>query len=257
MLIGGSPLLHMLTQFRVAWVMGSYGGGKTLGSYLLAYELFKSGRYRYILGNSNSVWTDSPESVVLRDGKHVDAIMILDEGGLFMQFSRDANKFMLGLRKLNITILVPSVLPPSSRIKFLQIQRVLNANAVGLPLWIYQYRLSLGSEREKAYVSIWKPQEIYGIYDTVDYPVDDLYMSAWLEYWMETARASSPEWATWGAPPETFSDRRKRNLPDGKDPYLDQVGGEFEEVIESAETLSESLSLYAFEGSSKKNRNRR
>ena len=214
MLMRAQPLLHMLNQFRLAWIMGGYGAGKTLVSYALAYELFKTGRYRYLIGNSHSVWTDNPEQVVLRDDAFVDAIVILDEAGLFLRMNRDADRFMLGLRKLNITILCPSVLPPSSRIKFLQVQRTLNGQAFGLPAWFYQWRLNLGSNKEKDNFILVNPSNYFGIYDTLDYPVDDLYISDWLDYWMSKARESRPEWADWNRPNgrKRTSNRERQDL---------------------------------------------
>lgn len=250
-----SPLLHMLNQFRVCWVMGSYGGGKTLACYEFAYELYQTGRYRYILGNSNSVWTDNPEKVKLRDGSFVDGLLIMDEGGLFMHLNSDADKFMLGLRKLNITILVPSVIPPSSRIKYLTVQRVLNGQSFGIPFWLYNYRLNLGTEKEKDYFGIYKPQEMYGIYDTIDYPIDDLYLSDWLYYWMQTARSSRPAWATWGAPPKLPGERRARRARADTD--LDQLRGIVENFADSQDEISDALSVYAFEGSEKRRKYRR
>lgn len=253
-LIGASPIIHMINQFRIVWIQGSYGGGKTLLAYQLAHELYQTGRYRYILGNSNSVWTDNPENVVLRDESFVDAIVILDEGGLFMRMSRDAEKFMIGLRKLNITILVPSVQPPSTRVKFLQMQRIFNLQVVGLPIWLYQFRLNLGGEREKSHFAIFKPSKVYGIYDTLDYPVDDLYLSDWFEYWMVKAKNSKPEWCNWGPPPSIEQKRRSR--PDRTDTGLDQLRGLIEETIDQSSELSESLSLQTFEGATKGHRKR-
>lgn len=253
MLINGSALIHMLNQFRIAWCMGGYGSGKTLVAYQLAYELYMTGRYRYILGNSNSVWTDSPEDVVLRDGSFVDAICILDEGGLFLKYSTDADQFMLGLRKLNITILIPSVLPPSSRVKFLQVQRIFNGYAIGIPAWLYQYRLSLGTEKEKAYALVYKPQQFYGIYDTTDYPIDDLYLSDWFQYWMETARESKSEWAAWGKPPGAEGRKNKMDTrSSGKNQNMVEIGGLVEEVADRQADIEEALSLHAFQATVKR-----
>lgn len=253
MLYRGAPLIHMLNQFRIAWIMGGYGAGKTLACYELAWELIKSGRYRYIIGNSNSVWTDNPEDVVLRDGTFVDAIVILDEAGLFLRVNRDADRFLLGLRKLNITILCPSVLPPSSRLKVLQIQRTLNGLAFGLPAWFYQWRLSIGSQKEKDNFIIWKPQRIFGIYDTLDYPIDDLYISDWLSYWMQEARDQRPAWANWGKPKGL---RSRNRISQGEDIQMDRPGRENEELSEAVEELQDSLSLYSFENTNKRNKQR-
>jgi len=248
MLYRGSPLIHMLNQFRIAWLMGGYGAGKTLGAYALAWELIQTGRYRYIIANSNSAWTDNPEDVVLREGSFVDAIVILDEAGLFLRMNRDADRFMLGLRKLNITILCPSVLPPSSRLKILQVQRTLNANAFGIPAWFYQWRLNIGSQKEKDNFIIWKPQRMFGIYDTLDYPIDDLYISDWLSYWMDKARDQRPEWATWGSPSkEGRSTKQNYRLSDREDISMEERGREIEALTEQIEELQETISLHSFE----------
>lgn len=250
-----APLVAMLNQFRVAWLMGGYGSGKTLLAYSLAWELYKSGRYRYILGNSSSVWTDSPENVVLRDGSYVDAVVILDEGGLFMRVSRDADQFMLGLRKLNITIIVPSVLPPSQRIKFLQVQRVLNGQVIGLPAWIYEYRLSIGSEHEKSWMALIKPSEMYGIYDTMDYPIDDLYMSDWFDYWMGVAISKRPAWADWGAPKGPGLRSTKRSAwTEGEDQRLDEIGGKLDELQDIQGAQQDAISLLAGQSGEKRGR---
>lgn len=254
-LIGGAPILALVNQFRIVWVQGSYGGGKTLLAFQLAWELYQTGRYRYILSNCNSVWTDNPEQVVLREESFVDAIVILDEGGLFMRMSRDAEKFMIGLRKLNITIIVPSVQPPSTRVKFLQMQRIFNFQIIGLPLWLYEFRLSLGSEKEKSYFAISNPQKVYGIYDTLDYPVDDLYLSDWFEAWMVKAKNAKPEWCYWGPPPEIKSKRRGRIQRE--DSGLGSLGGLLEEAIETSSELQDAISLHAFQATTKRNNSRR
>lgn len=253
MIYRGAPLIHMLNQFRVAWLMGGYGAGKTLGCYALAWELIQTRRYRYIIGNSNSVWTDNPETVVLRDGTFVDAIVILDEAGLFLRLNRDADKFLLGLRKLNITILCPSVLPPSSRLKILQIQRTLNGFAFGIPAWFYQWRLSIGSQKEKDNFIIWQPSKVFGLYDTLDYPIDDLYISDWLSFWMQEARDQRPEWACWGKPKGL---RRSSRFSEGESLPMDGTGRENEELAESVEELQDAISLYSFQGTNKRNKQR-
>lgn len=251
MITGANPLVHTLNSYRIVWGMGGYGSGKTLNGFDIAYLLMKTGRYRYILSNCNSVWTDSPEDVVLRKESFVDAVVILDEGGLFMAMGRDARAFLLGLRKLNITIIVPSVLPPATSIRVLQMQRTLNLSVIGLPVWIYEYRLNVGSAKEKSKYAIINPSEIYGIYDTMDYPIDDAYLSEWFEYWMSIARDSRPEWQTWGPPPEIQTKRRKaRNTKrnrgaQGEDFQLDELGGLLEEAIQGQGELSDIISIHS------------
>lgn len=173
MLLGGNVVVGMLQTFRVAWIAGRYGGGKTALAYRLAYELLDSGFVRYLLSNCRSVWSDTPADVVLRDGRYLDTVVVLDEGGLFLRTSRDADDFLAFLRKLNVVLIVPSVKPPAPAIRMLSIQRLVNLQALGLPAWIYEASVEYGRQRDRVRFVWWRPSEIYGIYDTSDVPVDD------------------------------------------------------------------------------------
>ena len=252
MLHNATTLNHMLNQYRVAWMGGGYGTGKTLLCFQLAYELVLSGRYRYILSNCNSVWTDSPENVKVRDDIFVDAVVILDEAALFLAMRSDAKKFLIGLRKLNITILCPSVLDLPTVLKTLQINRTLNLTRVGFPYWRYEYRLVSGSVKEKGNFGIFKPQQIYGIYDTLDYPVDDCYLSEWFQYWMENAKDSRPDWVTWGHPPDHKPEGYTGTQGENSD--LVELGRQLEETQQEVSSLQDALSVSSFERSEKKRR---
>lgn len=244
MLIKGTPFVHLVNQFRIAWFRGSYGSGKTAMCFYLAYELIKSGKYRYLLSNSRSAWTDDPRKIMIRDERFIDTILILDEGGLFLRTGKDAEKFMIGLRKLNACVLIPSILPPSSRVRFLTVQRVLNGYNFGLPVWWYEYYLNLGGIREKDWFLFVKPDKIYGIYDTLDYPTDDLQLSDWMYFYMSKIKDGQPDWANWGYPP--------KRLPVGADGGVDEVGRDVEDVLEATSDLQETISFHARSYTSKK-----
>jgi hypothetical protein len=147
----------------------------------LAYELLNSKFSRYLLSNCESVWGDQPEDIKKTDAGTIDTCVILDEGGLFLKTSQDAQEFMVGLRKLNVVLIIPSVEPPTSRMKFVTVQRVVNLRQiVGLDFWLYKYLLKKGFDRETGYFGWFKPSEIYGIYNTLDLPVDDNGISDYL-----------------------------------------------------------------------------
>jgi hypothetical protein len=168
-----NAVLHYIKMYRVAHIDGRYGGGKTSFAFRAAYELLTRGGYRYLFSNVASVWNDNPELVLMRDGRYVDAVVVLDEGGLFLKTGRDVEKFLVFLRKLNITLLLPSVQRPASALCRLQIQRMSNLNVIGLPLWAYVGRLSSGDQNERSNFYWRSPKEIYGIYDTLGVPTDD------------------------------------------------------------------------------------
>jgi hypothetical protein len=168
-----NAVLHYIKMYRVAHIDGRYGGGKTSFAFRCAYELLTRGGYRYLFSNVASVWNDNPDEIVMRDGRYVDAVVVLDEGGLFLKTGRDVEKFLVFLRKLNITLLLPSVQRPASALCRLQVQRMSNLNVLGLPLWSYVGRLSSGDQNERSNFYWRNPKEIYGIYDTLGVPTDD------------------------------------------------------------------------------------
>lgn len=165
-LINAIPFIGMVKMFRMVWIGGRYGGGKTSLAMRIAYELLESGFCRYMLFNNGCVWKNEPQDVKLIN-KRADAVIVLDEGGLFIRDSRDAEVFQAALRKINVIVILASVAPPATRMKVLRCQRVMNLGAFGFPVWVYQYDLSYMAQKEKGTFFWYKPSEIFGIYDTV------------------------------------------------------------------------------------------
>lgn len=180
-------LMGYLRNFRIVHLAGRYGGGKTALAFRLAYELLSSGDFRWCLSNIPCVFADDPSRVDVRDGR-VDAVVVLDEGGIFLKTTYDIDKFIAYLRKLNIVLLIPSVLPPSSRATFLSIERIFNGWSLGLPVWFYGYTLRYGRAAFNGWFAWWGPHEIFGLYNTLAYPEDDGGLSHYFVRWVDEAR---------------------------------------------------------------------
>lgn len=187
----GDVFLGLVKLYRMVWISGRYGGGKTALSYRIAHYLLETGFVRYVVSNTDSVWSSKLEDVKPRFDDRgmpiLDTCVILDEGGLFLKTTKDADEYMAFLRKLNVILLMPSVTPVSSRLRALTVMREFNARIIGLPLWVYKYTLHQGVIRENERFYWFNPQEIYGIYDTYATPVDDVGISDWLAGWVEVA----------------------------------------------------------------------
>lgn len=170
-------VLRMIYNYRFCHIGGRFGGGKTAIAYRLAYELMEKFEFRYLLSNVKSVWNDDLSKVELRKdkdgvGRFVDAVIILDEAGEFINSASQARQWLSFLRKLNIVILLPSVMPPYHSMRLLSIRRKWNLFAVGIPYWGYAAKLSAEDDDMKIDFGWWNPSEIYGIYDTLGYPTD-------------------------------------------------------------------------------------
>lgn len=172
-LLYSDEIIGLTNSYRVIWIDGRYGGGKTSLAHMLAYELLKSGKYKYLVSNVNSVWRDKREDIKPDADKRLNCVVILDEGGLFIDDPRKAQRFKTALRKLNVVVITPSVEPPSSRMKFITVQRELSFEFVGLPAYLYRWSLKKGMVTEKGRFAWWKPAGIFGIYDTSQNPMSD------------------------------------------------------------------------------------
>lgn len=187
-LVMADNIINYARNYRVVYLGGRYGGGKTAFAFRLAHELVTKYKYRYLLSNVASVWNTPAEAVQLRDGVYADAVMILDEGGMFLDNASEAKSWLAYLRKLNIILLVPSVLPPSTLMRRLSVQRTFNANSIGIPAWLYGLRLDAGIVKQEDKFLWWKPSEIFGIYDTVGMPADASELLAFLKVWTDQAK---------------------------------------------------------------------
>jgi hypothetical protein len=241
--INGNLLYTYARYFRVIEFGGRFGGGKTLAAFALAYEMCRQFGYRYILSNVNSIWTDNPEKIVLRENQYVDAVVILDEGGLFLKYGSDADSFLAGLRKLNIVILTPTFIPPSAKMSFVSVQRTINFSFIGVPYWHYSLKLSLGRQKESGSFGLLFPQKMWGLYDTLDFPTDDKHLSKWLLHWIKNIQAQRASWCDWGEPPgykpPTRNGRSRESSP------LDELGRDFENLIRIQEEAINSISVHA------------
>lgn len=227
-LINGSGFLSLCQAYRICWISGRFGGGKTSLAYRVAYDLVRYSGYRYVISNIKDIWSEKLSDIVLRDDL-VDSVVILDEGGVFLKYGRDVEEYMTLLRKLNIVVLIPSVMPPSNRIRFFRVKRTFNLNRIGLPVWVYKWSISDGFETFSEVFYWWNPQEIFGVYDTKAPPIDDGGVSKWLSKIKTENRERTGYTSVATVDEGDKVDEGEQSL----------------DVLEASENISNSVSLYA------------
>ncbi len=190
MLIHAANVLNYARNYRVCYLGGRYGGGKTSFAFRLAYDLCQYYGFRYILSNVRSVWNTEPRHVTLRDGVYIDAVFVLDEGGMYLDNAAQAKSWLAYLRKLNAVLILPSTFPPALLMRRLTVQRTHNFNAWGLPLWVYGIRLDSGIIKQTDWCAWYYPSEIYGIYDTVGMPSQANDLLDYLQDWTRSAAST-------------------------------------------------------------------
>lgn len=189
-LLGAGVFLNAVMGFRVVHMMGRYGGGKTALGHMIAHELIMSGAMRYLVSNVPSVWREQLAHVrpVDEDSIALDAVVLLDEGGMFLKTRSDVDAYLAFLRKLNLVVLVPSVEEPPRSLRTLRVQRVLDMTGLGLPVWVYRWGIYAGEVKDTGrFYWLW-PSAIFGVYSTDAMPVSGSGLDRWLYDWTERAR---------------------------------------------------------------------
>jgi len=164
---GADEFLNMLLAFRIVWLSGRFGGGKTSLAFMLSAWLLANGKVDTVVGNLEGSII-SPVTVPL-----YNASIILDESWIYIDDRSSVTEYAAFVRKFNHYLLLPSVWPPHNRFTFLSVQRVFNAYTVGIPAWVYRWQLGMRSVKEKGYFSIFNPSAIFGHYDTEFVPSGD------------------------------------------------------------------------------------
>lgn len=263
MLIGADNFLGMVSSYRMCWFEGRYGGGKTSLAVRVAYELLKRGKVRYCISNIPIVFRDDPAKVELRDGKRADCVVVLDEAGIYLDTGRDARAFLAFLRKMNIILLMPSVLDVARVLQTFSVQRTVTWNSIGIPLWMYNAKLRSGRQRDSYNFGWWNPSEIFDIYDTEAAPDDDAGLHTYVQEWTRQLQAAAKVKISYRrtdddssafTPHDAFSDLSGQALPRSSPVLEGQVQSKLSAVAdggwdsraleEAAEKMDKAVSLY-------------
>lgn len=166
-MLRGASFLGMLRHYRIMWVGGRYGGGKTAFMTRIAYEFFNRGWSDQIIANFPCVLATDLERVQTLE----NTVILADEAGLWITDKTFGNVTAF-LRKYNCYLFMASVMPVPIRARSLNVQRDMNLNSIGLPIWRYSCVLDYMRVKEKFSIQWVYPSEIFGLYDT-SYPADD------------------------------------------------------------------------------------
>jgi hypothetical protein len=166
--------LRYITQFRTVWLAGRYGGGKTALAVELAAQLIEEKFADKVV--SNLPLNIGGRETVIKKGEIQDiedAVLLLDEGWQELEIGsgqKAIKEWLAYLRKQNHYVLLPSVLSLAKEVSRYTIERRFNLLQLGIPYWIYQWRLITGAytKKDTQYGHIYwgSPTKIFGSYDT-------------------------------------------------------------------------------------------
>lgn len=150
----------MLTNFRVLWLTGRYGAGKTSLAFLCGAKLLAEGYCENVVSNIPCSFSSGVDTLSR------PAAIILDESWIYVEGRSDVYAYAGFVRKFNHYLLLPSVFPIHARLSYFSVQRVFNAYTLGIPAWWYRWNLRSKDVKEQGYFGIINPKSIFGHYPT-------------------------------------------------------------------------------------------
>lgn len=175
-------MLNYAWLYRMVWLSGRYGGGKTSLAVFIAQWLCRKSYARYIASNidlavGRLVATVSPSELrrVSCEGPvYRDTVILMDEAWTVLGKGAGRKQvvdWLAYMRKGNNFLIMPSVLPLVSEVGVLRVERVFNGLVLGLPVWLYRWRL--GDDKrggDKGWFPFLHPTSVFGLYDTASIP---------------------------------------------------------------------------------------
>lgn len=166
MLINAGDCIRTCANYRLVWILGRFGGGKTSLAYKIA-EFYGNQGYR-LLSNNYSIWADDWKDVSLDKNNHLHAVVIWDEGGQYFTDARQIKQIAAYANKMDVIHLIPSYFPPCRAAQVVTIQPQFNLKSAGIPLIVYKWRVRLGGFQDEGNFYWLNPKEIYGVYSRQD-----------------------------------------------------------------------------------------
>ena len=96
--------------------------------------------------------------------KGIGAVVILDEGGLWFRRRQDFDSIAAYVGKLDVVVLIPSMVPPHEQFALLVCQPVFSAFRFGIPALLYFWQMKVGGASVQGWFIWMRPQEAYGLY---------------------------------------------------------------------------------------------
>lgn len=161
---GLDVIIDVIQSYRIAWISGRVGVGKTSLAYLIAEHFLKQD-YK-LLTNNRSVWADDMDDIKLENGT-ARTVVILDEGGLVFKNARQVELIASYPAKMDMIYLLPSFWPPSRAAQLVRIHGLYSLRRAGLPWSVYRWSAGSGVFRDTG-IAVVDTSPVWGVYDRQD-----------------------------------------------------------------------------------------
>lgn len=160
---------EMLFRFRLIWIAGRFGGGKTSLGVHIATRFVQQGLATRIVTNTPLKWGRLVGTVAHEDVMDVTgAVFLLDEAWRIMAKGKRGedklDQWLAYLRKFNQFVIMASVRTVHKEVKFFRCVRRFNGLPFGFPFWWYKWNLDTGIGLEKGNYIWWNPVKVFDLY---------------------------------------------------------------------------------------------
>lgn len=153
---------------QTVYIGGRPGGGKTLLAYCLGAWLKVNNYVDGVISNIPMNIRHTPVTVpVFRQA------IILDESWIYLADRGSVFRYAGFVRKDEDYLLLPAVYPVHRLLMRFTVERIFNAYSVGIPAWVYIWRLDRLSVKEKGHFVLYNPAAVFGKFDTKAKPRTD------------------------------------------------------------------------------------
>jgi hypothetical protein len=164
----GQAFLDTFVFTQTVYIGGRPGGGKTHLAYCLGCWLFVNGYVDGVISNIPMNIRTTPVKVpVYRQA------IILDESWIYLADRGSVFRYAGFVRKDEDYLILPAVFPVHRLLMRFTVERVFNCFSVGIPAWIYKWRLDRLSVKEQGHFIVLNPQLAFGMFDTKAKPRTD------------------------------------------------------------------------------------
>lgn len=178
-------MLNYTWLYRMVWISGRFGGGKTALGVAIAQWLCGRNYARYVASNIELGFGREVARVSAAELRRYDCtgpilrdmVILMDESWMYLgkgSSRKQVVDWLAFMRKGNNFLVMPSVLPLVSDVATLRVERIFNGLVVGLPVWLYKW--SLGDYRkggDKGFHWFSNPARVFGLYDTAAIPSEE------------------------------------------------------------------------------------
>lgn len=152
---------------QTVYIGGRPGGGKTHLAYVLGCWLLANGYVDGVISNIPMNIKSPVKVPVFRQA------IILDESWIYLSDRASVFRYAGFVRKDEDYLILPAVYPVHRLLMRFTVERVFNCFSVGIPAWLYQWRLDRLSIKEKGSFFVYHPEQAFGGFDTKAKPRSD------------------------------------------------------------------------------------